>query len=378
MRASYMKGIVTLVVAGGGMAGSLLATNGCTTEPFVAVFDCLPDADPEAGYGGHCFQDGGTVEPQSMRCEDRGGQCVELGTLDFTREAVLLWMGGDAPPDCPERAKSVAYEGFGDLKVDFPCHACKCMPAACALPAAIEVHDSAFCSGNVMSYQAPEAWDGACISPLVLPSGSFDSIKLSAPVMKGCEPIGDPIPMPPGLMSDRRSFAGGAYWGKYAKACQGVAEGRCDSSGDLCLPSTEPPPPEFRQCVQYLRDVDEAELPQCPKAFPDRFLFYSGTKGELTCTPCTCGEPEGGNCSATLSAYQDSTCAGVPMPLFKDVPASSSLCIDFGGVPYPLNSISSKWVQNEPGTCEVKGGELIGEVKGVDPRVFCCQGPSTQ
>jgi len=375
MRASYhFKGIVTLAIAGGCSGAALLASQGCTTEPWVSVFECLPDADPEAGYEGHCFQDGGTVDPASWKCEDRGGQCVDLGTSDFT-DAVLLWVGEEdeeSAPQCPDRAPSLFYTGYSDLLIDQPCDKCSCGPATCALPGAIEVYDSAFCGGASTSYQGPESWDGSCVSPSVLPSGSFDSIKLSAPALTGCEPLGAPEHKPPGFAPKRRSFGGGVYWGKYAKACRGVAQGMCESSGDTCVPSTEPPPPEFRQCVQYLRDANEG-LPQCPEAFPEQFVFYSATKGEVTCTACSCGEPEGGNCKASVSAYQDLSCGSAPMPLFEGVPASQGTCIDLAGMPYALGSMSSKWIANEPGTCQPIGGELIGEVKGADPRVFCCQ-----
>jgi hypothetical protein len=37
--------------------------------------------------------------------------------------------------------------------------------------------------------------------------------------------------------------------------------------------------------------------------------------------------------------------------------------------------MEAKWAINSPGSCEPSGGELIGEVKGTDPRVFCCQPP---
>jgi hypothetical protein len=44
------------------------------------------------------------------------------------------------------------------------------------------------------------------------------------------------------------------------------------------LPSAEPPPPGFRQCVQYLLPVNEDKLPQCPEAFPDRLVFIRERK----------------------------------------------------------------------------------------------------
>ena len=357
--------------------GMTLAANGCTTEPWHATVYCYPDASPDADINGDCFPpDGGnSVEPLS--CKAAGGECVPMGTSDFRERAVLLWMGDEYnAPQCPERASSDFYSGYGDLVVSWECSECACSPAECSMPESLEVHSASFCQGgNGNAYSGPSGWDGACVSPSVLPKGSFSSIKLNPATVAPCEPVGDPIPKAPGFRSSPSSFANGIYWGTYAKACQGTAAGACENTGDLCLSTSEPPPPGFRQCVQYTLPVDETNLPKCPDAFPDRFTFYSGTKGSVECTPCQCGEPIGAECAVSFSAYQDPACAGVPMPLFQNVPASPNLCIDFGGVPYPLGSMEAKWVKNTPGTCEPIGGELIGDVKAVDPRVFCCQLP---
>jgi len=376
----YHGVFLTASIAGALGLGALMAVNGCTTEPWEVVFHCRPDANPDSDIHGDCFPpDGGGIEPLS--CVARGGQCVPMGTSDFREKAVLLWMGAEEEaPDCPDRADTVFYTGFADLSVDVPCAACSCGPASCTLPGSINVDSASFCQGaNPTEYSGPEEWDGSCVSPAVLPSGSFSSIGLTAPTVTGCEPIGDPIPKAPGFApggpgGKPKSFANGISW-KYTKACHGMAEGRCESPSETCLPSTEPPPPEFRQCVQYTLPVDEANLPQCPESFPERVLTYRGTTGKVECSPCECGEPTGAKCSATLSAFQDSACSGVPMSLFENVPATP-FCLDISGSPftYALGSMSAKWVTNEPGTCEPKGGEQVGEVKGVDPRVFCCQG----
>lgn len=63
------------------------------------------------------------------------------------------------------------------------------------------------------------------------------------------------------------------------------------------------------------------------------------------------------------------------MPLFENVPTGPGFCADFGGASFALGSMKAKWAANEPGTCEPSGGELIAEVKGTDPRLFCCQAP---
>jgi len=371
------RGLLASMVAAGLCAGSLLMVNGCTTDPSYFNVYCVPDAGPDA-VGKYCSPEGGNgIEPQS--CKAAGGECVEMGGADFRREAVLVWMGDDeyAAPECVDLGLGDFYSGYGDLVVSWPCQQCACGPAECIMSDGM-LSDSNNCpQGNPTAYDGPSEWDGSCVSPSMLPAGSFHSIGLKPAGVSPCAPIGDPIPPKSPSFAPPRgsSFANGVYWGSYAKACQGAVDGTCPKMNELCLPSAEPPPPGFRQCVQYSLPVDEASLPQCPEAFPDPFVFYSGTKGQLDCTPCQCGEPVDAQCAVSFSAYQDSACAGVPMPLFQNVPAFQDSCVDFGAASLALGSMEAKWLSNSPGSCEPSGGELIGEMKGKDPRLFCCQTP---
>ncbi|MDC0743260.1 MULTISPECIES: hypothetical protein [Polyangium] len=370
------KLFVSIALGASGL-GSALVVNGCTAEPLHSTLYCLPDASPDADIHGDCFPDGGgSIEPLS--CKAAGGECVPMGTSDFREKAVLVWMGAEEEaPDCPERAEGDFYTGYADLSVHVQCSPCACGPATCSLPNAITVDSASFCQGgNVTSYQAPMPWDGSCVSPAVIPSGTFASIMLAAPTVSPCEPIGDPIPESPSFAPQPVSFANGIHWGTFAKACQGTVDGKCENSNDTCLPSAEPPPPGFRQCVQYTLPVDEEHLPKCPEVFPHQFVFYGGTEGKVECSACECGEPIGGQCAAAVSAYQNPVCGSLPNPLFKDVPAAQGLCIDFAGMPLALGGMEAKWINNEPGTCEPSGGQPVGEVRGADPRVFCCQAPS--
>lgn len=354
-------------------AGALQFSTGCwTVGEKHAIFDCTGDGGPFPCRG-EAGTDGPGIDPAACQ-----GACVEMGTADFRKEAVLVWMGDEEKqPVCPARAEQVFYTGYGDPRIWLQCDKCKCGPSKCALPDGMAVHDKPFCQdGTPLGYTAPSEWDGSCLSPSVLPGGSFSSIKLSPAKPAPCEPIVAPVPKVPSFAPEHASAGADLYWGSFAKACQGVAEGKCDNTSEMCLPSAEPPPPGFRQCVQYLFPVDESKLPQCPSAFPDRFVFYSGVEGKLECSPCECGDPVGAQCNAAFSAYQDTTCSGGPMPLFENVPSVAGQCIDLGAIPYSLGSMSAQWKQNFPGKCEPKGGELINEAKGTDPRAFCCQAPS--
>ncbi len=353
-------------------AAALQVSTGCTTGVKKLVFDCTGDGGPypcppdEVDAG----PDAPGIDPAACQ-----GDCVEMGAADFRKEAVLLWMGAEEhEPECPDRAPQVFYTGYADPNIWMQCDKCECGPSSCALPDGMTVHNQQFCQDpNADGYTAPAEWDGSCVSPSVFPGGSFSSIKLAPAQAMPCEPIAAQIPDPPAFAPGLVSFGPGLYWHTFAKACQGVAKGECENPAELCLASTKPPPPEFRQCVQYLLPVNESKLPQCPSQFPDRFLFHSGAEGKLECSACECGEPVGAQCNASFSAYQDTMCTNGPMPIFENVSAGAGTCVDLAGTPYSLGSMSAQWKQNVPGECEPKGGELINETVGSDPRVFCCQ-----
>ncbi|MBK9260415.1 MAG: hypothetical protein IPM54_11335 [Polyangiaceae bacterium] len=117
--------------------------------------------------------------------------------------------------------------------------------------------------------------------------------------------------------------------------------------------------------------MDETKLPQCPAAFPEQHIFYTGMDGKRECSECKCGEPVGSQCIATFSAFQDPGCADMPLPFFKDY--AGAVCTP--AMPWSLGAISAKMAVNEPGKCDPIGGEPAGEIKPVDPRVYCCKPP---
>ena len=353
--------------------GSSFVINGCGLNFGPGLIICGTDADREAMPS--CWEDAGTgVAPEALACEDRGGDCVDVGTDDFERTAILLWIGEEEinAPECPERANVEDFVGYNDLVVDVQCDECKCSAPTCVLPHAIGVDTQPACASGVSdNYAAPNEWNGSCFSPAKLPAGSFASFALPSATVTGCMPSASPpIEVPKAMAPHSNVIFGGVGWRKMAKACYGNAYGECNDSGKSCVPNAEPSPPEFRYCVKYRSiDVDEANLPQCPAAFPERHLFYKHVEGNRECTECACSEPVGSQCIAAFSAYQDPACTDVPTPFFKDV--AGQICVP--AMPWPLGAIAATMAINDPGKCEPSGGQAVGEVKPTDPRLFCCQ-----
>lgn len=369
------KGVLVAACLGSlAISSSAILIGGCGLEFGPMRVYCDPDGADNENFPS-CAEDAGTsIAPQSLKCEDKGGACVAIGNGDFETDAVLLWIGGEEndAPKCPDRAPTPDDNMyFADLVVDVQCEECKCNAPTCVLPHAIGVDPLLGCvSGISDNYAAPNDWDGSCFSPAKLPAGSFASFALPAATVTACTPLSSPPIKPPGAMAPRSNFIfGGVGWKQAGKVCNGTANGEC-KAGDSCVPNAEPRPPDFQYCLRYKPyAIDEANLPQCPAAFPERHLFYKGMTGKRECTECTCSDPVGSQCIAAFSAYQDPACGDNPLPFFKDV--AGQICVP--AMPWSLGAISAKWGINDPGKCEPSGGEPVGEIKPVDPRLFCCQ-----
>ncbi len=357
------------------LVGAILGTQGCGEWSLTGEgIHCGTNPDPETLP--FCAGDAGAEDAGAgLKSETCNGQCVPQPPVGFDERPALVWMGPEEEePQCPDRALSIFDEGYEGLTVALPCQKCECEPAKCVMSTGLVTSSNDACQGGaVTNYDAPADWDGSCISPAQVPAGSFRSIELTSATVSSCKPMGDTEPQAPSFAPTKSSFAGGVYWKNRVLACSGTTIGECKTTDFVCVPNTQPPPPEFRYCIASTDAFDENNLPQCPNNYPERFTIYKGTTGKVECSPCECGDPVGAQCTVSFSAYQDPTCSGVPMPLFENVPAVAATCIDFGAMSVSLDSMSAKWSVNQPGQCLPKGGELVGEVKPLHPRMYCCQ-----
>ncbi|HSN98295.1 MAG TPA: hypothetical protein VLS89_08350 [Candidatus Nanopelagicales bacterium] len=293
------------------------------------------------------------------------GACVPLPPLGFDGPA-LLWFGPEAQaPECPARAPVKVYEGYGDLQASHECPPCACSQPTCQLPAGVTASDTASCQGpGFTAFDAPAAWSGACLTaPSVIGSSDLRSVTLEPVTERPCEPVPQPVPTDLGPFS----------WSVIARACRGEAiDTVCGDPGLTCLPSAEPPPPGFRQCIMHLVPDDGSGV-QCPADYPDLHVFYASVEDERACTECTCTQTAPPQCEVLFSTYQDQTCGQV---LLSTVVATNpTACWDIASPTATLGSMAATWTMNEPGSCEPSGGASIGEVKPKGPRTFCCQPP---
>ena len=287
------------------------------------------------------------------------GQCVPLPPIGFGGPA-LLWIGREADaPRCPDRASKLVYEGHGDLDASTECAPCQCTEPACVLPSGVTASSSPMCQGpGFVELDAPAGWDGSCASPATVQPAQLGSVTIAPPTVVSCAPVIDHV--------TTADLGVASPWGVFARACAGEAIPRvCDDPGLTCLPSAEPPPPGFRQCIAYLRD----DHPPCPADYPDEHLFFGGLEDTRACTACECTPTAPSDCSASVSIYADDGCATwLASGLVTDAPSCHDVPAGMG-----VGSMAATWVTQEPGACEASGGVAVGEATPVTPTMFCCQ-----
>jgi hypothetical protein len=191
--------------------------------------------------------------------------------------------------------------------------------------------------GASLTFDAGDGWDGSCTA-LATPvsSDAFASVTYQPPLLAPCEPSPTPAPPPIG--------------GMFVRACDAPDLNDRPNNFILCYP----PKPNG----------------QCWLGYDQRREFTALLIDHRTCTPCECGAPSGGECTATTTLYEDSECINeldrkiihhTDQPLCSDVP------------PGPFGSMRAELTRNTPGACTPSVSRVIGTVeRGTEPRVVCC------
>jgi len=295
------------------------------------------------------------------------GKCVPLPPFGFDGPA-LLWIGPETQvPECPARAPVEVYEGRAGLDASHECPPCECSQPVCELPSGITASTLNACPNDgpgatLTDFAPPPSWDGSCTSPATVPPNLLGSMTVQDVTERPCEPVPQTVPHGTSPFS----------WGVFARVCRGEAiDTVCGDPGKTCLPSAEPPPSGFRQCIMH-QVPDDGTGVQCPEDYPDKHVFFGEMQDTRACTECTCTQTATSTCVAQMSVFEDSNCA--TSLLSTQVFMGAGICIDTPpGI--VLQSMEASWLTNQPGACAPSGGTSIGEVIPRDPRVFCCQPP---
>jgi hypothetical protein len=269
---------------------------------------------------------------------------------------MLVWMGTELAPDCPaDRAGSVVFDGFMELADPPECPACSCDPPTgeCELPALLTANAEPFCGAGATEDFLPDPWVGGQCATVLVDAMSVTIGPLTM-TETGCKPSGPPPPLD-----------GAAPWKTTVRACRGVAYPPCLDPDLLCVPTSEPPPPGFSQCI--FRGGEH----ECPATYPVQHIAFKGVDDQRHCSSCECAEPKGSACTSTLSVFEDVWCdqfiAGQP------VSELGEQCMPLQvGVMTTIYGIKVTEPEYEPGSCEPIGGQVIGTAELVEPSTFCC------
>ena len=316
----------------------------------------------EGGTGGDIFATTSSTggEGGGPAC---AGVCKEAEPVFYDRLS-MWWLGpSEEAPPCPDVAPLMGSEGFADPIAPFTCPSCDCAPAACALPDDIHVA-AATCPGDgapSIAWGSP-VWSGDCTAEGAIPPGQMcggvpcaQSLKIGAARVEPCQ-----------IVEEGAEAIAEPAWGLMARECKiGPLTGEgCITTGEACVPA---PPLGFTLCVH--RSGDDPTVPCPTPSYPYRYVVYAGVQDDRSCAPCSCGDPQGGACSAYVQAYADGAC-GVPIAA-ATVALGDPQCVDLpAGV--GLGSKAATWMEQTPGSCTPQGGP-VGAIVLSSPETLCCE-----
>jgi hypothetical protein len=331
---------------------------------------------PGGGQGGQGGQ-GGT--PSTVACA--AGQLFDAecdGPPDCCVPSVAppfqgpFWVTIGAPGalnTCPEGTTEGWTAHAGLLPMEpHTCGACSCGPAACTFPEGIHTNAAkcADADGSITVPFGPDpaaAWEGVCSAEGALPADlqcggvpCIQSLSLPALPVAACAPQvapAEPFPEP--------------TWERAARQCvPAPVPGETCPDGQTCVPG---PPEGFTRCV-----LAEGEGPACPPSYPAQEILYKDVTDGRGCEPCACGEPDGAECSAILSAFSDGACDSLVVSVL--ITSAEPTCVDVvSGT--ALGSAEAWMVTDIAGSCAHGGGAPFGDLQPASPVTLCCQGDLT-
>lgn len=332
--------VFTVLLGGCGITGGVNAPS-CRQQ-------CSEAPDPEA-----CM----------AHCGACSGTCVSRPPEGFVGPT-LLWYGPtvDVPP-CPPSAPTIVYEGYTD-----PDDFMECDPCACSEPKCVDPDAPTAPPAN--DETAPAQRDGKNVTSDACDEGGTcqqdepgSRLHPSAKISR-CEPFAIPPPVPRLLFSP---------WARYGKACGGVVrEDTCGDDASLtCTPAESTG--AYAHCIMHLG----TEEVNCPADYPEKLVLYGRRQDARTCTPCTCGPPTRDVCSwapaRALNPRHDDARPPNNTPSSNTAPRPDTFPPPQTPSQVPRPDGGSVLPADDHGRCEPGGGELVGEIKLLDPSTFCCQ-----
>ncbi|MDI1427915.1 hypothetical protein [Polyangium sorediatum] len=295
-------------------------------------------------------------EKKPMAC---GAACADVA-LGIKAVPVALWFGEERTvPACPKGLPKADFNGGAGIVAPHACPECRCTDPVCSF-GPVHARGGDACTGPILgAADPPPAWDGACQASSI-PISNVGSYSFEPTEVTGCAVAEDPLPPPP-------HFGSSSMWETTARACRHADDAMCPP-GEPCGIREDELPSRFRSCVRLEGATPEGAT--CPAGFPESFVFYADVDEGRGCTPCECAPAGDAVCLSVVNLHQQADCGDVTM-IAAPVDEMGS-CAD-PGMSTNIQGVSASWAQNEPGTCIASGGAVTGEIKAIDPAVFCCK-----
>lgn len=153
------------------------------------------------------------------------------------------------------------------------------------------------------------------------------------------------------------------------------ADDACTGAGFACAPTV---PEGFDGPVALVRATDGA-APACGGAFPDQVL--QGGVGALhaptaTCSPCTCGSPDGGACTTSVALFADGSCLFPAQPASLGVVFTGASGCEDSPDPLAVGGARAAVPIVDGGACAPGGGVPSLEEASFDDAVALCARPA--
>ncbi|WP_437665503.1 hypothetical protein [Sorangium sp. So ce1182] len=267
----------------------------------------------------------------------------ELPRPDPGKEVFILMEGAGEFKKCENFNDELVWEGFFEAEgfsAENECEPCECAPAECTLPSKVTANASV-CPGEtaVGTLEAGASWDGACTAAAEpIPGDAFATVTFEPPALAPCAPV-SPVPKP--SMGSLR----------FVRVCKSDPPGYAPTLSAVCYPPQE--------------------NGECWKGYERKFVFPM-INDARQCSPCSCGAPRGGSCTAKITLYQDPYCVSEVVTEYVSE-HDNPVCTRTTNA--SLESMRASFTQNEPGMCAPSTDSKIvsGSLESGVTRVLCCE-----
>ncbi|AUX43976.1 uncharacterized protein SOCE26_054330 [Sorangium cellulosum] len=255
-------------------------------------------------------------------------------------QLILLYSGApEYAPRCdPHGDGNLLWEGWVGTPGQEECEPCTCGPARCVLSHTVDVHSSSVCalSDLVSRIDPGSSWNGTCFPlPDPIPSDAYAFVTIHPPLVTDCQPI----PEVPALRHTNMNFVRA-----------------CGPDIDVVLTG-------FSRCYPPQPNGECWAGHEIQWEFP----LYNDTRA---CSPCSCGEPSGGDCRVQTTLHSQVDCSedlGTVLMSGLDKP----LCTNT--IQGRIGAVRSIFLKDDA-TCAPSTDSTVvsGTIEPGDTHVLCC------